>query len=106
MMACGFHSPSLHLLIRREAYEILGRSPERALDSSWCAASALCISSKLGSVVSVQFLVILGGAHRGPGLESGDSRRILVDMHLLRDICLSGCGMFTCSEKETDQTGA
>jgi hypothetical protein len=102
-MVCGCHCPSLHLLIQREEYEILGRSPKRALGSSWCAASALCVSSKLRSVVAVQFLVVLGGAHRGTGLVSGVGRCILVDMHWLFDICRNGCGTFTCGENEGER---
>jgi hypothetical protein len=85
-MACEFHCPSLHLLIRREAYEILGRLSTRALESSWCAASALCISSKLRLVVSVQFLVVLGGAHRVTSFDREGIRVDCFDMDFLHGI--------------------
>ncbi len=82
-MVYMIHSRSLHLLIQGQEYGNLGQSSRQARATSWCAASLFGLWSDLGTVISVQFLVVLRGVHLVLESQEEKIRVVSFDMHLL-----------------------
>ena len=81
-MVYEIRSPSLRPPMAEE-YGSLGQSSMQAVGYSWCSATPFGIRPILGTIVAIQFLEVILGAHLVLEDEGKDVRVVSFDMHLL-----------------------
>ena len=104
---CGFHSPSLHLLIRAEECGSLAQSSRQALGSSWRSSSPFSVAPDLGAIIAEQLLEVDPSAHLVFDVKEKNICVDSFDMHLLDGWLYGdvvGCHRW-CREKKRRKEG-